>query len=137
MKYFILFVLLFYSSLGYSRDEIDCNNAYTTMDINQCLYLELKNEETSLDEYFEKSIERYSSDKIVIDSIKKAQQDWVTYRKAHCNSVYLKWRSGTIRGAMSNSCSIKLTKQRKHTIWATYLTYMDSTPPVLVEPGLN
>lgn len=67
MKYFILFVLLFYSSLGYSRDEIDCNNAYTTMDINQCLYLELKNEEASLDEYFEKNIEQYAFDETVVE----------------------------------------------------------------------
>jgi hypothetical protein len=32
------------------------------------------------------------------------------------------------------SCQIKLTQLHTHTIWLEWLTYMDSTPPILPEP---
>ncbi len=37
---------------------------------------------------------------------------------------------------MAGSCLLDMTKKRTHEIWETYLTYMDSTPPILKEPEL-
>ena len=42
--------------------------------------------------------------------------------------------SATIRNAMSLTCRIRLVDQRTHTIWQNWLTFMDSTPPILPEP---
>ncbi|MDE0552455.1 hypothetical protein OU793_24315, partial [Vibrio sp. VP6] len=59
------------------------------------------------------------------------------YMSSHCDSVYTQWRDGTIRGVMAISCKTKLTKQRTHELWENFLTYMDSTPPVLPEPSVE
>ena len=87
-----------------------------------------------LDQYLEASFELNAYDEALVSSIKVAQKSWQTYMTAHCDSVYTQWRDGSIRGLMALSCKTKLTKQRTHEVWENFLTYMDSTPPVLPEP---
>ncbi|TOB51174.1 lysozyme inhibitor LprI family protein, partial [Vibrio parahaemolyticus] len=90
-----------------------------------------------LDKYLNTSFEHNSHDPELTAAIKLAQQDWQAYMSSHCDSVYTQWRDGTIRGIMAISCKTKLTKQRTHELWENFLTYMDSTPPVLPEPSVN
>ena len=59
------------------------------------------------------------------------------YKVKTNDSVYTQWRDGAIRGIMAISCKTKLTKQRTHDLWENFLTYMDSTPPVLPEPSVE
>ena len=56
------------------------------------------------------------------------------YRDAECGAVYDYWSGGTIRGTEQLACQIDLTRRHTHTIWRLWLTYMDSTPPLLPEP---
>ena len=72
----------------------------------------------------------------VIDTLNQSQQAWLSYRKAHCDAVYEQWSGGTIRGTMFGGCMLRLTQLRIHVIWQDYLTYMDSTEPLLPEPEL-
>lgn len=123
-----LFTLPF--SVSAIENEIDCDNAMTTMDINHCAYLELESVQAELLTYLEASFAHNSDDPELIDAIKLAQQDWQAYKTSHCDSIYTQWREGTIRGVMAISCETRLTRQRAHEIW----TYMDSTEPVLPEP---
>lgn len=125
-------------SFGAMADEqaIDCDAAFTTIEINQCAAIELDAANTELDKYLKASLDHNSFDSKLVAAIKLAQTDWQTYMSSHCDSVYTQWRDGTIRGAMSISCKTKLTKQRTHELWENFLTYMDSTPPVLPEPSL-
>ena len=117
-------------------DEFDCNNAVSTPQINYCAGIELAEAELEMNVYLTKSKEHNNYDLELIKSIDIAQEAWVSYAEAHCNSIYTMWRDGTIRGVMSLSCKTKITKQRSHEIWLNFLTYMDSTPPVLAEPRL-
>lgn len=133
MNKFIFLIFVIYSSFAVS-DEIDCNNMISTLDINYCAGVELNNAELEMATYLTKSKEKNSYDKELITSINKAQQAWQIYAEAHCNSIYTMWRDGSIRGVMFLSCKTKLTKQRTHEIWSNFLTYMDSTSPVLPEP---
>ena len=119
------------------EESIDCNNAMTTIEINQCAAIELESAQVKLDKYLSTSFEHNSHDPELIAAIKLAQQDWQAYISSHCDSVYAQWRDGTIRGIMAISCKTKLTKQRTHELWENFLTYMDSTPPVLPEPSVE
>ncbi|WP_137297824.1 lysozyme inhibitor LprI family protein [Psychromonas sp. SP041] len=133
MNKFIFLMFAIYSSFAVS-DEIDCNNMISTLDINYCAGVELSKAELEMTAYLAKSKERNSDDKELIAAIDNAQQAWGVYIEAHCSSIYTMWRDGSIRGVMSLNCKTKLTKQRTHEIWSNFLTYMDSTPPVLPEP---
>ncbi|WP_333912581.1 lysozyme inhibitor LprI family protein [Vibrio coralliirubri] len=115
---------------------VDCENAMNTIEINQCAAIELESAQAELDKYLAASFEHNAYDAELVASIKKAQESWQAYMSAHCSSVYTQWRDGSIRGVMALSCKTTLTKQRTHEVWANFLTYMDSTPPVLPEPKL-
>ncbi|WP_407832178.1 lysozyme inhibitor LprI family protein [Vibrio rotiferianus] len=115
---------------------VDCDTAFTTIEINQCAAIELDAAKTELEKYLKVSLEHNSFDSKLVEAMKLAQADWETYMSSHCDSVYTQWRDGTIRGVMAISCKTKLTKQRTHELWENFLTYMDSTPPVLPEPSL-
>jgi uncharacterized protein YecT (DUF1311 family) len=65
-----------------------------------------------------------------------AQKAWSAYRDAECGAVYDYWSTGTIRTVEDLACRIDLTRLRTHTVWRNWLTYMDSTPPVLPEPAV-
>ncbi|MEZ8023849.1 lysozyme inhibitor LprI family protein [Vibrio sp. 1F255] len=113
---------------------VDCENAMNTIEINHCAAIELESAQAELDKYLAASFEHNAYDAQLVASIKKAQESWQAYMTAHCDSVYTQWRDGSIRGVMALSCKTTLTKQRTHEVWANFLTYMDSTPPVLPEP---
>lgn len=130
---FILLVSLSFLATA-ADEELDCANALNTIEINQCALIELESAQAVLAQYLAASFEHNANDPELIESIKIAQKDWQVYMSSHCNSVYTQWRDGTIRGVMSLSCKTKLTKQRTHEVWSNFLTYMDSTPPVLPEP---
>lgn len=134
MKYILLLAAIFSLTVSASEPTLDCENAITTLDINQCAAIELKAANTEMQTYLEKSYQHHDYDPTLIKAIKLAQKDWQNYMESHCDSVYTQWRDGTIRGVMAISCKTKLTKQRTHEIWQHFLTYMDSTPPVLPEP---
>ncbi|RYV01964.1 hypothetical protein SOPP22_11995 [Shewanella sp. OPT22] len=118
----------------FAENTLDCDKAWTTIDINRCMSKDLNVAEQKMDKYLSKSKERYSEDSVILKSIDEAQNKWLEYRNSHCGSVYDVWRDGTIRGAMSLGCKLELTHQRTKVIWAAYLTYMDSTKPILPEP---
>ncbi|MFA0227221.1 lysozyme inhibitor LprI family protein [Vibrio splendidus] len=119
-----------------SDDVVDCENAMNTIEINHCASIELETAQVELDQYLEASFEHNAYDAELVSSIKMAQDSWQAYMTAHCDSVYTQWRDGLVRGLMALSCKTKLTKQRTHEVWENFLTYMDSTPPVLPEPKL-
>jgi uncharacterized protein YecT (DUF1311 family) len=119
------------------EESVDCTNAMTTIEINQCAVIELESARAQLDKYFNTSLEHNAHDLELVEAIKLAQQDWQAYMSSHCNSVYTQWRDGTIRGMMGISCKTKLTKQRTYELWENFLTYMDSTPPVLPTPSVE
>lgn len=113
---------------------LDCDNAMTTLDINQCAAMELASAQAELSRYVEASVMHHADDPELVAAIEASQQAWQTYVTAQCDAVYTKWRDGTIRGVMALTCKTELTQQRTRTLWESFLTYMDSTPPLLPEP---
>jgi uncharacterized protein YecT (DUF1311 family) len=67
----------------------------------------------------------------------EAEKAWARYSDAECGAVYDYWSAGAIRVIQNLDCQISLTRLHTHTIWRQWLTYMDSTPPILPEPPLS
>ncbi|RJG40073.1 DUF1311 domain-containing protein [Motilimonas pumila] len=119
---------------AFASEEIDCDNAVNTLQINDCAGQKAELAAQEMATYLAKSKSHNSSDAELIKAIDASQQAWQTYADAHCNAVYTYWREGSIRGVMHATCMEKMIKQRTHALWSNYLTYMDSTAPVLPEP---
>ena len=126
--------LFMLSLLADAKDEINCEQAISTLDFNHCAAMELQTMEDTLAHYLTNSRDHLDYDPVAVASLDAAQEAWVAYRNAHCDAVYDLWRDGTIRTVMAIECAKALTRDRTHTLWQTYLTYMDSTPSVLPEP---
>lgn len=125
-----------YFSTPTSGDSVDCSELMTTVAISNCKSNEFDAVEDELTKYLEASVQRYDDDPVVVKAIRESQEQWESYSTAHCDAIYAKWRGGTIRGIMATECRKKLTKQRIHVVWESFLTYSDSTPPVLPEPEM-
>ncbi|WP_299010494.1 lysozyme inhibitor LprI family protein [uncultured Shewanella sp.] len=127
-------LLLFMPLFAFAEQELDCEKAWTTLAINQCMHKDLIAAEKVMDKYLAKSLERYLDDSVSRASIKKGQDAWMSYRDEHCGAVYDTWRDGTIRTSMGLDCQLELTHQRTTVLWRSFLTYFDSTPPLLPKP---
>lgn len=123
-------------SVSVADDSLDCQNAFSTPEINACASIELDLARREMVQYLEASLEHNAHDAELVDAIHVAQKDWEAYYTSHCDSVYTKWRGGTIRVLVTISCRTKLTKQRTHELWENFLTYVDGPPPVLSEPKM-
>lgn len=133
---YAFFIACAFSPLATGSD-LGCDHANSTDQINARAARKLKTAETKMQDYLNKSIERYSDDPIVVKSINEAQKAWSRYQESHCNSVYTVWREGTIRSAMALGCKINLTQRRTHELWSEYLSPMDGSDPVLPEPKIE
>lgn len=115
-----------------------CATAANTIALNECLA-------ASRDEAFN-TLERYrlaARKRLIRENpetpalpvaFDAAQAAWLTYKKHQCDAVFMLWQGGTIRGAMNLRCEIRMLQLRTREIWRDWLTYADSTPPVLPEP---
>jgi uncharacterized protein YecT (DUF1311 family) len=117
----------------------------TTLDTNRCFGAKLERANADLSRYVaavrarlkREAAEATSGDTSAADAAKgfeAAERAWASYRKAECGAVFSYWSGGTIRDVEELDCQIELTRLHTHTIWLRWLTYMDSTPPILPEP---
>jgi uncharacterized protein YecT (DUF1311 family) len=117
----------------------------TTLEINRCYSGRLERAEADLARYIAAARKRLKQEAAETDAgdisasnaakgFEVAEKTWASYRDAECGAVYSYWSTGTIRDVEALSCQTDLTRQHTHTIWLQWLTYMDSTPPILPEP---
>ena len=113
----------------------DCDG--TTYAINQCLAAVRDRAEQRQAEYLEAALGSADNNSALGDLIRESDIAFNLYRDRECASVYEQWKDGSIRNAMTLRCSIRLTDQRTHDIWQHWLTYQDSSEPILPEPGAS
>jgi hypothetical protein len=114
----------------------------TTLEINDCMSAELAKAETDLQRYLAAARKRLTSEagddvgaKAALGDLDKTESASNAYREAQCGAVYDYWQAGTIRTSMELTCEINMTRLHTHDVWNAWLTYMDSTPPILPEPS--
>ena len=133
MRKIIIGLTLLHPSVVLS-DDFNCENAQNTNEINYCAGVDLEKAENEMKNYFLRSKKQHKHDPELIQSMESSQLAWTSYVEAHCDSIYTKWREGSIRGVMHLTCKTNLTQQRTYDLWTNFLTYMDSSPAVLPEP---
>jgi uncharacterized protein YecT (DUF1311 family) len=130
----VLLLLCAVSLAAFAGGELDCATAWRAQEINQCKNQDYLAASKVMEEYLAKSLERYADDEALLAAIKEAQAAWEQYVDQHCQSVFSIWRDGTARTAITLDCKQALTRQRTLVLWESFLTYMDSTPPILPKP---
>jgi uncharacterized protein YecT (DUF1311 family) len=100
----------------------------------ECRAGQLNDEETKQKQYFNAAVKRAALFDLNAKHLNDEQLAWAKYRETICGNVYLMWVQGTARYEMAAVCNLKLTQDRTYDLWRSYLTYVDSTPPVLPDP---
>ncbi|HLZ76236.1 lysozyme inhibitor LprI family protein [Phenylobacterium sp.] len=119
----------------------------TTLEINACFGERLQRADAELARYAAAARSRLKREAATappgdtsaakaLGGFQASERAWSAYRDAECGAVYDNWSAGTIRTVEDLACRIGLTRLRTHTVWENWLTYMDSTPPVLPEPAV-
>lgn len=117
-----------------SKAEYDCDAAISEVDIRSCAAIAAKHAGETLDLYYRMAKLKLAGDDPAIAALNKSQLAWNDYLESHCHAVYELWASGSIQNRKYDNCTQRLSRQRTYEIWSAYLTYIDSTPPVLPEP---
>ena len=112
-----------------------CPDAANTPAINACLAARQQRAEERMQRYLAAALQRHADVADVARGIEASQKSFVDYREQECTALHQKWREGTVRAAMELGCRTSLTDQRTLALWRSWLTFVDSTPPVLPEPG--
>jgi uncharacterized protein YecT (DUF1311 family) len=136
---FLLSVLAAGSAAGARAQDTaatGCATAETTIDVNNCLGAQVERSQVRLERYLQAAEDRYADGQPAVRfGIEASQRAFEAYRAIECSAVYEDWKDGTIRNAMALGCTLRLNDERTNTVWANWLQYMDSTPPILPEPG--
>jgi uncharacterized protein YecT (DUF1311 family) len=111
----------------------------TTREVEQCLADDLARADSELNRYYAAAVKRLASEReaAVAARLRSSELAWIRYRDAECDAVWEYWKGGTIRGTFSTECRLRLTRARTMTIWSNWLTYMDTTPPLLPKPAMT
>ena len=90
-----------------------------------------------LNRYWKAAIERIEGEERAdtMTQLRASQRAWIRFRNEECEAVAAWWRPGAIASTMEGECLDRLTRVRTKTIWEAWLTYKDSTPPILPRPA--
>ena len=113
-----------------------CDHSGTTVAVNACLSDKLKRAQAQLDRYERAAVRRNLSAEgaAVRLGMQNSRAAFEGYRSIECGTLFEYWKDGTIRTSMELGCEIGMTDERTHDVWRHWLTYADSTPPILPEP---
>jgi len=108
----------------------------TTREVEQCLADDLARANAELNRYYAAAVKRLTSERqpVALAKLRASERAWIQHRNTECNAVWEYWEGGTIRGTFSTECRVRLTQDRTMAVWRNWLTYVDSTPPLLPRP---
>lgn len=111
----------------------------TTPEVNACQKAKFDQADADLNRYYKAALKRLqkNNEPKVAQGLVQAQRTWISYRDAECGAVFDNWSGGTIRVSMEFDCQTRLTRLRSYAIWKNWLTFMDSTPPILPRPAIE
>ncbi|MFC5527741.1 lysozyme inhibitor LprI family protein [Rhodanobacter ginsengisoli] len=105
-----------------------------TPEIQACMEKKLDEANALLAKYLTAAQARIDKDFGSKPNLRASQAAWAHYRDLECGDVFEFWVQGTYRTIANSECMLRLTQQRTHEVWQAYLTYQDSTSPLLPEP---
>ncbi|CAH0188474.1 hypothetical protein SRABI118_01430 [Massilia sp. Bi118] len=104
----LLAAMVAFAASAASAAALDCKNAMSTPDMNECAAIELKGVEAKLNEVYRQTLKTLDAEgKESVEAKQKlitAQRAWVKFREADCAAVYQRNAGGTIRTLMHIGC---------------------------------
>ena len=113
-----IFLLAFLTLVTGNAVKAQCENAKSTLQINECLTKELKKADAEVGRLYDLTMKKLQPDDAAL--LRKAQRAWLAYRDAHCEAEYALWGGGTGGPAARMSCKLELTRERTVEIQNTY-----------------
>ncbi len=105
------------------QPALDCENAMTQADMNQCAFNDHKAADAELNAQWKKSAavmklrdENFESEYDMrngyFETMLEAQRAWIAYRDSHCRSEGYFARGGSMEPLLVSSCMAQLTRLR-------------------------
>lgn len=102
---------------------IDCANAMTQADMNQCAYLDFEKADKELNRVYKQAlVDQTRADKEAaemneayvgaVKALKKAQRAWIDYRDGHCDGVGYEAVGGSMQPMLIEGCRARMTEAR-------------------------
>lgn len=102
---------------------VDCANAMTQADMNQCAYLDFEKADKELNRVYKQALAaQVEADKEAaemneayvgaVKALKKAQRAWIDYRDGHCDGVGYEAVGGSMQPMLIEGCRTQLTQAR-------------------------
>lgn len=113
------------SGMAFAQEDppLDCANAMTQADMNQCSYMDFEKADKELNVVYKQALKSAAeADKQAaemnevyvgaVKSLKKAQRAWIDYRDGHCDGVGYEAVGGSMQGMLISGCQARLTETR-------------------------
>lgn len=121
---------------------LDCDNAMSTVEMNECALKDVQAEEARMARYLDAAVTVLRTEaetpelaEQVVSELHASQKNWVEYAQSACALAYTRWQGGSIRNLMALTCREGLTQERSHTLWAAYIAGITDEDTILPEPG--
>ena len=95
-----------------SAFALDCNNAQTQLDMNQCASAEYTKADKALNSTYQQVLKATSGEQT--DLLKKSQNKWIEYRDADCKFQTYSSKGGSINSMNVSHCLTGKTEQRNN-----------------------
>jgi uncharacterized protein YecT (DUF1311 family) len=116
-----VFLLTFFVFATGAVARAQCDDAKTTLQINECFAKELKKADAELNTVYHSTIKKLGPADTVL--LRKTQRAWLAYRDAQCEADRALWDEGTGGPAAFMSCRLELAHQRTAEMRKTYQSH--------------
>lgn len=110
-------------AFGQEDPPLDCANAMSQHDMNQCAYMDFEKADEELNVVYKQAMRSATeADKQAaemgpdyvgaVKALKKAQRAWIDYRDGHCDGVGYEAVGGSMQPMLISGCQARLTEHR-------------------------
>lgn len=115
-----LLLLLAAPALAEDEPDVDCANAITQPDLNDCAYQEYEAADAELNAVYRQAMtaaqnvdkELEGADIGAVEALKTAQRAWIGYRDDQCEFAGFQARGGQAEPMLVSGCLAQLTQKR-------------------------
>lgn len=120
---------------------MDCDNAMSTVDMNECALKDVQAEEARMSVYLDAAVTVLRTEaetpelaEQVVADLQDSQKKWTAYAESVCAVAYTRWQGGSIRNLMALTCREHLIQERSQTLWSAYIAGLSDEDTILPEP---
>ena len=111
------------AALAQEDPPVDCANAQTQADMNQCSYLDFEKADEALNAVYKRAVKSaQAADKEAaemgehyvgaVEELKKAQRTWIDYRDGNCEGMSREALGGSMQSMLISGCQARMTEAR-------------------------